>query len=153
NVAIPVSMRVRFGAAVIYSEFQFEVVFWVSQVNKSEIVELEAFSNFQPKCFPVEIDRFSFIDNADHAVKNFSHVELPILFHLGASEAQKPRCILIRPVTLAARLNCGHSSTRIQKAAPAFRRALRVNGDYRRKPYSSVKKRGFRAANGPRSCS
>jgi hypothetical protein len=77
KVAVPVSVRVRLGPAVIYGELQLEVVFRISQIDESETVEWEAVSHLQSKRVPIEIDGFIFVDGPDHAVKDFGHRELP----------------------------------------------------------------------------
>jgi hypothetical protein len=77
KMAVPVSVRVWLGPVVVYGELQLEIVFRVSQIDKSEPIELEALSHFQPKRLPVEIDRFIFVDDTDHTVQEFCHRELP----------------------------------------------------------------------------
>src|SRR4029077_10367981 len=86
KVAVPVSVRVRLGPAVVYGQLELEVVFRVSQIDESELVELKALSHFQPKSLFIEINGSIFVDDTDHTVQDFGHRELPEFLGFGPGQ-------------------------------------------------------------------
>src|ERR1700733_271346 len=73
EMTVPVAQDVRLLAPEIHRQFQFEWRRWMAQIDQCEVRKPEMVSHFEPEGARVKIERFRFVEDADHRMDRFRH--------------------------------------------------------------------------------